>query len=39
LLLGLGIDPSAKDRFGKTAADYAGSGGHASVAKRLAEKR
>jgi ankyrin repeat protein len=39
LLLGLGIDPGAKDRFGKTAADYATAAGHAAVAKRLAEKK
>jgi uncharacterized protein len=35
LLLGLGIDPGVKDRFGKTAADYAAEMKHAAVAKRL----
>jgi RNA polymerase sigma factor (sigma-70 family) len=35
-LLSLGIDPAARDRFGKTAANYAKAAGHAAVAKRLA---
>jgi ankyrin repeat protein/DNA-directed RNA polymerase specialized sigma24 family protein len=35
LLLGQGIIPTAKDRFGKMAADYAASAGHTHVLERL----
>ena len=35
LLLGKGIYPAAKDRFGKTALDYAEQGGHAKAARKL----
>lgn len=39
LLLGLEIDPAVKDRFGKTAADYAAATGHGAVAQRLSTPR
>ncbi|MDB5322925.1 MAG: hypothetical protein JWN40_4556 [Phycisphaerales bacterium] len=35
LLLSKGIDPTAKDRFGKIANDYAAGTGHAHVVERL----
>ncbi|HEY7118810.1 MAG TPA: ankyrin repeat domain-containing protein [Tepidisphaeraceae bacterium] len=35
LLLSKGIDPGVKDRFGKTAAEYAREAGHGAVAGRL----
>jgi RNA polymerase sigma factor (sigma-70 family) len=39
LLLSKGIDPTSKDRFGKTAAEYAASAGHAQVTERLRTSR
>jgi RNA polymerase sigma factor (sigma-70 family) len=38
LLIARGIDPAAKDRFGKTALDYAEQAGHAKVAGKLKGK-
>jgi len=35
LLLSLGLDKQAKDRFNKTALDYAKQGGHTKIAAKL----